>query len=1079
MPYENALFRAVPETQSGISFENNLEHTEQINTYTFKNFYNGGGVGIGDLNNDGLPEVFLSGNMVSSRLYLNKGKLQFEDITEQAGLFNENTWTTGVSFVDINADGFLDIYVCKSGPPGGERRNNELFVNNRDMTFTEKSKEYGLAFEGLSTHAAFFDFDKDGDLDCYLLNNSFRPVGGNDLRRDWRKIPDPAGGNRLLRNDDGKFSDISAQAGIFTSEIGFGLGVSIADLDNDSWPDIFVSNDFFERDYLYHNNGDGTFRESLEDCMREISLGSMGADIADINNDALPEVFVTEMLPERDDRLKTTTQFENWNRYMLSVDNGYYHQFSRNVLQLNNGNGHFSEIGRLAGVNATDWSWGALIFDMDNDGLKDIFVANGIYKDLLDQDYVNFAANPETVRELMKREKNVISHLIDSIPTNRLPNYAFANQGDLTFRNTSSEWGFGLPTNSNGSAYGDLDNDGDEDLVLNNVNMKALVYENRSNERLPGNGHVSVKLAGDGQNTFGVGSKVTLNLGGKKIYQELSPMRGFMSSVDYRMTFGVGTAKVIDTLEVKWPDGRVSVLKDVAVGGLTEVRVAEATLRQAKDKGQGTRTRFRNESVKGVEFIHRESDFVDFDRDRLLYNMVSNEGPCLCKGDVNGDRQDDFYVGGAKGQAGELFVRSGDGFVKSAQQSFEDDRSSEDADCVFFDANGDGRSDLYVVSGSNEHSSSSVALADRLYINKGGKMVRTEQLLPTSNFESTSSVAVADFDQDGDNDLFVGGRMRPGTYGIPANGYVLANDGKGIFTDVSGQVAPGLAHVGMVTDARWADLDSDGAADLVLCGEWMPLKVFMNRGGKLADESGKMGLENTEGWYHSLEVSDVNGDGRTDLIAGNHGLNSRFKASAGAPIRLYLHDFDRNGTVEHVLTRDVGGKQLPYALRPDLVAQIPALRKKYLHFRNYTGQTVEQIFTPEQLEGAMQLTVNELGTTLYINEGEKGFVKRELPVEAQFSPVYSIVTEDFDGDGKQDIFMGGNLYRAKPETGIYDASYGLLLKGDGRGNFEAVSSKKSGLLVMGEVRSALTMKVGNKRMLVVGRNNMGIQFISY
>lgn len=1078
VPNENALFREVPQSQSGITFENTLEYTEQLNTYTFKNFYNGGGVGIGDLNNDGLPEIFFSGNMVSSRLYLNKGGLVFEDITEKAGLFNDKTWTTGVSMVDINADGLLDIYVCKSGPPGGDFRYNQMFVNNGDMTFTDKAKEYGLAFEGLSTHAAFFDYDKDGDLDCYLLNNSFRPIGAYDFRKDWRKSQDP-GGNKLLRNDDNKFLDVSSEAGIFTSEIGFGLGVSIADVDGDGWQDIFVSNDFFERDYLYLNNKDGKFREALEECMREISLGSMGADIADINNDGLPEVFVTEMLPESDERLKTTSQFDSWDRYRVAVDNGYYHQFSRNALQLNNGDGHFSEIGRYAGVHATDWSWGALILDMNNDGWKDIFVANGIYKDLLNQDYVNFIANPETVRELMRKEKDVISRLIDSIPTNRIPNYAFINEGNsLRFRDVSVDWGFGRPTNSNGSAYGDLDGDGDLDLVLNNINMPSAMYENRTNEKHPENRYLSVKLVGDGMNRSGIGAKVTVRAGGKSFTQELSPMRGFMSSVDYKLLFGLGDGSSIDTLKVEWWDGRISIMKDVQAAKSIEVRQSEAVKYLLKPNTPKQSTIFNTKPTIAVDFVHRESEFIDFNRDRLLYNMVSNEGPCLCKGDVNGDGLDDFYVGGAKGQTGELYIQSQGGFKKSLQPAFEDARNSEDVDCAIFDANGDKMMDLYVVSGSNEHSMSSSALADRLYLMKGGKMVKSDQILPANLFESKSSVTVSDYDQDGDNDLFVGVRQVVGIYGLPANGYILSNDGKGNFTNVSNEIAFPLKELGMITDAKWADVSGDGKPDLVVCGEWMPLKVFVNRDGKFVDESEKLGLAKTEGWYHSLSVADVNGDSRLDIVAGNHGLNSRFKAAGNDPILLYVNDFDKNGTPEHIMTRMVGDKQLPYVLRNDLVGQIPSLRKKYLHFKNYKDQSVEQIFTPEQMVGAYQLTARDLETSLYINT-ENGFEKRALPAQAQFTPIYSIVTEDFDGDGKADIFMGGNLYRAKPEMGIYDASYGLLLKGDGEGNFETIDSRKSGLLVTGEVRAAVTMKVKGKKVLAVGRNNLGIQFISY
>ena len=579
-PKPATLFRLLSSDQTGIDFVNQLDYTEELNTYTYKNFYSGGGVGLGDINNDGLIDIFFSGNLLPSKLYLNKGGLRFEDISESSGLHLEGIWTTGVSLVDINSDGLLDIYLCKSGPPGGNRRHNELFINNGDLTFTEKAKEYGLAFEGLSTHAAFFDYDKDGDLDGYLLNNSFRSVGGYDLRVGQRNLPDPLGGNKLLRNDNGVFKDVSEQAGIYTSEIGFGLGITIGDLNKDGWPDMYVSNDFFEKDYLYINNQDGTFREALEDYVQEISMGSMGADMADINNDALPEIFVTEMLPETDDRLKTTAQFENWAKYSLNQNSGYFRQFSRNVLQLNNGNGTFSEISRLAGVQATDWSWGALIFDMDNDGLKDIFVANGIYKELLNQDYINFASNPELMEDIRRKKKGVILQLIDSIPSTPLANYSFQNVGNLSFVNTSNAWGLGEPTYSNGSAYGDLDNDGDLDLVVNNVNMPSFVYENRSKELFPENNTVSFSLHGENGNSFAIGTKITLKIGEELIYQEASPMRGFMSTVDNRIHVGLGKRSSVDTVWVEWPDSKVSILTHVKANQLVNLYQKEAANRK-------------------------------------------------------------------------------------------------------------------------------------------------------------------------------------------------------------------------------------------------------------------------------------------------------------------------------------------------------------------------------------------------------------------------------------------------------------------------------------------------------------------
>lgn len=1077
----NSLFQLQAPEKTGIAFTNELSYTEELNPYTFRSFYNGGGVGLGDFNNDGLLDIFFAGNMVSNKLYVSKGGFQFEDRTSNSGLETAGVWTTGVSVVDINADGYPDLYLCKSGPPGGARRKNELFINNKDLTFTEKAAEFGLDFEGLSIHAGFFDYDKDGDLDCYLLNNSLRSVGIFDLRKGQREIPDPDGGNRLLRNDGQGFVDVSQQAGIYTSKIGFGLGVTIGDVDRDGWPDVYVSNDFFERDYLYLNNGNGTFTESLEKLMREISLGSMGADLADINNDGHPEIFVTEMLPDEDARLKTTSQFENWDRHKLALEQGYYRQFSRNTLQLNNGNGTFSEIARLAGVHATDWSWGALIFDMDNDGWKDLFVANGIYKDLINQDYVNFIANPNTVREILRKEKKVIKRLVDSIPSNQLANYAFRNNHDLTFQNKAVEWGLGMPTHSNGSAYGDLDNDGDLDLVLNNVNMPSQVYENRSRDVMPDHHTISFALNGAGLNKNAIGARVTLIDSGWRAYQEISPMRGFMSSVDPRLHFGVGLRREIDTVVIEWPTNAVSMLYGVTTDQLLNVDEAEAVAPAKRIPGEQHPILKPEVDFADAMFTHHENEFVDFDRDRLLFNMVSNEGPCVCVGDVNADGLDDFYVGGAKEQAGALFLQQRGRFVSVASSVWDADRDSEDTDCVFFDANNDGRQDLFVASGGNEFSSSSAALLDRLYFNLGdGKFRKGEQPLPVLNsFESTSTVSVADYDDDGDLDLFVGARLIPFLYGAPANGYLLKNDGKGNFADVTAEVAHELVKLGMITDSQWGDFNNDGKKDLLVVGDWMEVKIFLQLDGRFVDASGEWGLKNSNGWYHAVQVADFNQDGWMDIVVGNHGLNSRFKASVQEPVSLYINDFDQNGTIEQITTRYDRGVSYPMVLRPDLVAQIPSLKKKYLHFSNYKGQSIHDIFGEEKMKNTLQLNAFDFETAVWMNDGGHGFKKQRLPVEAQFSPVYALLTEDINRDGHPDILLGGNLYRAKPETGIYDGSYGLLLVGDGQGRFKACQPSKSGMSVKGEIRALRRIDFKKKKAVLVGKNNDQLELLRY
>ncbi len=1080
-PKADQLFQLYPTSKTGITFINELSYTEELNPYTFRSFYNGGGVGLGDFNNDGLQDIFFAGNMVSNRLYLNKGNFKFDDITVSAGLQTVGVWSTGVSVVDVNSDGYLDIYVCKSGPPGGARRKNELFINQGNLTFKELAADYNLAFEGLSIHAAFFDYDKDGDLDCYLLNNSLRSVGGFDLRKDQRNIPDPEGGNRLLRNDNGKYKDVSQSAGIYSSKIGFGLGVTIGDINSDGWSDLFVSNDFFEKDYLYINNQDGTFTESLENMIREISLGSMGADLADINNDGLPELYVTEMLPEHDDRLKTTSQFESWDKYKIAFDEGYYRQFSRNALQLNNGDGTFSEISRLAKTEATDWSWGALIFDMDNDGMKDIFVGNGIYKDLINQDYVNFIANANAVREILRKEKKVIKRLVDSIPSNQLANYAFRNNGNLTFTNKASDWGLESPTHTNGSAYGDLDNDGDLDLVLNNVNMPSFVYENRSKQINPDNKTISLSLHGDDLNSFALGAKVFLYDSGRLFYQEVSPMRGFMSTVDTRLHFGVGAIVAIDSIRVEWPDGRLSILTNTSTNQLLDVFQKDASVAKPILKSVVTSTTLTKvTNLPGLQFEHKENEFVDFDRDRLLFNMISNEGPCICTGDINHDGLDDFYIGGAKDQAGRLFTQTKGGFKNIASELFERDKDSEDTDCIFFDANGDGKNDLYVTSGGNEFSSSSSALLDRLYINKGnGNFEKSSQPLPVStSFESTSTVSSADIDLDGDLDLFVGVRVIPFLYGMPGNGYILINDGTGNFSNATNTIAPQLQKIGMITDSRLVDLNQDSHIDLVIVGDWMPVMVFIQEEGKLIDRTRELGLDNTNGWYHALEIGDFNKDGKMDLAVGNHGLNSRFRATREEPVSMHLNDFDQNGTIEQIVSRFDNGVSYPFVLRNDLVAQIPSLKKKYLHFSDYRSKTLSDIFTPQQLKESIVLNAYSFETAVFLNKGN-AFDKITLPVQAQFTPIYSILAEDFNGDGNLDLLVGGNLYRAKPETGIYDGSYGLLLTGDGTGNFTPLSATESGVSIKGEVRAMKQINHKKKKLVLVGKNNSQLETLSY
>ncbi len=1069
----DTLFTEISSKQSGIDFANKLTFDQQFNIYTYRNFYNGGGVALGDINNDGLIDIYFTANQGANRLYLNKGNFSFEDITQRAGVAGTKAWSTGVSMADVNGDGWLDIYVCNSGDVKGDNKENELFINNKDNTFTERAKEYGVADKGFTTHVAFLDYDNDNDLDLYILNNSYQAIGSFNLMKNERTKRDSLGGDKLLRNDNGYFTDVSASAGIYGSIIGFGLGVTVGDINKDGRSDIYISNDFFERDYLYINKGDGTFAESLTEQIKSISGASMGADLADINNDGYPDIFVTEMLPADNARIKTVTTFENWDRHKYAVNNGYYEQFTRNMLQLNNGNNSFSEIGRLSEVEATDWSWGALMFDMDNDGLKDIFVANGIYQDLTNQDYLQYVSNEEVVRSIITDRNVNYKKLVELIPSTPISNFAFQNQGNLSFKNKAIEWGLGKPGFSNGSAYGDLDNDGDLDLVINNVNGLASLMRNETNNQL-NNSYLKFELSGVGKNTYALGTTITISKGDQVFYMEQMPNRGFESSMDPRPNIGLGKIDTVDQILVLWPDGKETRLKKIATNQTLKLKQQDGKV--STGTVSSSSKIFEPVNLTGIDYMHRESNFVDFDRDKLLFHMLSTEGPRIAKADVNNDGLEDLFIGGAKDQSAALFIQTRNGdMVKQNQKVFEMDKGSEDIMSVFFDADNDGDMDLYVCSGSNEFSTSSIALADRLYINDGkGNFTKSAQILPTFNFESTSAVKPYDYDKDGDMDLFVGVRSHPFFYGMPVNGYILNNDGKGNFTNVTSMIAEGLQNIGMITDAAWSDINGDGNVDLIIVGEYMPVTVFINESGIFVNKTEQWGLSQTNGWWNAIESADLDGDGDMDFVLGNHGLNSRFKASVDKPVCMYVNDFDKNGTVEQIICTYNGNKSYPMVLRHDLMAQIPTLKKKYLKYESFKDQVITDIFTKEELSSAAKYNVYELSNSLLINEGSKGFVLKHLPVEAQYSVTYAINIDDFDHDGNKDIVLAGNLYNVKPEVGQYDASYGTFLKGDGKGNFIVLPVSKSGLTLDGEIRDLETITIAGKKYLVAARNNNSI-----
>ncbi len=1071
------LFTLLSPDFTGVKFSNNVKDNEVFNVLSHPNHWNGGGVAIGDINNDGLQDIFISGNEVGCKLYLNKGDLKFQDITMSAGVEALNGWNTGVTMADVNADGLLDIYVCRSGlndsPP--ETLKNLLFINNGNLKFSEKATVFGLDDMGLSIHAAFFDYDRDGLLDIFVINNNHVFENGTHL---FKTSNEGAGSNRLYHNmGNGKFVNATLTSGIIQKEA-LSLAVVCADINLDGWPDIYVTNDLKEPDYLFINNGNGTFTETGRSSFKHFSLNGMGCDIADFNNDALPDVIVADMYPEDPVKQKNQPGFAN-DYYDQRVREGYYHQLVRNTVQLNNGNGTFSDISQQSGLAHTDWSWATIFADFDNDGYKDVYVTNSLKRNIMDSDFAIFQMDSIMKNGNQETASKDLFYAFEKMPTLRLQNYIFKNNSDLTFSNKIKDWGFNQVTNSNGVAFGDLDNDGDIDLVVNNLDTVSFLYKNNSSE-LKHNNFLRIIPVNDIDKKTVIGTKAWVYYGDKKQYSELLNTRGYQSSSESVLHFGIDMAIAsVDSLIIQWPDGSKQTLENVKSGEALKIKRSEASgINTAVSENQKETLFFEFGKKAGIDYKHLENNFNDFKREPLLIHKLSQEGPGICVADVNGDGLDDFFVGGATNFESALYLQQdvffspNGAFKKAANTPFSSDKISEDVGNIFADVNNDGFKDLIVIAGSNESSIENIYNPGfRCYKNDGkGNFTKSPDVFP-AGLKDGSCIAATDFNEDGWIDVFIGGKAIPGSYPLCSNSYLFKNE-NGKFIDVSETVAPGLSKIGLVKSALWTDFDNDDKIDLIVLGEWMPLTFFKNENGKFVNITEKIGFTKTVGWWNSITGGDFDNDGDVDYIAGNIGLNTRFHASEKEPMCIYANDFDKNGTIDAVMCNYIKGRNTPVPDRDILLDQIISLKKKYINYKGFINKGVEDYFEIENVKNAPKLEA-QLFESVYIeNRGNNNFVISKLPSEAQTFPMHGIAVQDLNNDKNLDVIAVGNFFGYHSFAGRCDAGNGIVLKGDGKGSFKTLNITESGFYVPGNSKSlARIYSPKNEPVFLVGNNN--------